>query len=312
MENTPQSLSYSRAYQFGKCRKAYSYKYIERLKRTPRDMYFDSWLRMFRGTLIHAGMEYGFLGKDVLEGVQARAAEERAAGCRADQLEVMDQLVVDSAQVALDALAWMPVSDWEPLILNGVPTVEMELTMPLPGGWERFVGYADLVARHKPTGRVMLLDYKTRERFEAPGADEYNLQFILYLKCLAELGIEVHGSVVFEIKPTLPKRSPRIVREDSGSLNETRISADGRFRTIPTFRPRRLVEAVWADFERQAVVIAESEKRPDTLYRNLNAFNCRDCPYSALCMAELNGDDVEFVLESSFGTKYGNVVLEDL
>lgn len=298
-------LSVSRAYTFNKCRKQYDYKYVQKLKRAPRDMYFDSWFRMFRGNLIHSGMEAGLLQSSIEDMVRKRVVEERDRGMSKKQEDVIQALAKESIKVAEDALRWLPVDEWEPVLFNGAPMVEAELTAPLPG-WKCFLGKADLVARHKPTGSQMLLDYKTRERFEGDGDDQFNTQFACYLHCLHEMGVQVDGTVIFEIKPTLPKRGPRTAVSPNTGISGPRISPDGRFRLGPTIRSREFIANFWEDFCRQAKVIAEMQD--EQVYRSMSAFVCKECPYQDVCTAELGGFDVDFIKSSRYRPL--NIILE--
>jgi hypothetical protein len=301
------SLSHSQMGTFARCRQQYAYKYLKGLKPLARDMHLDSWERMNRGILIHAGMEYGFLGQPAQQGVEETAAGIKANNVLSDEQKFLlfgegaspnvGSMVADSIAVANEALAWLPASDWEPVIYNGQPMVEARLELPL-APWKGWVGYADLVARHKPTGRVLVIDYKTRERFEADGADTYNAQFAAYAYALQRMGVRCDGSLLFEIKPVPPKRSPRVVRDDVGGVDGVRISTDGRFRTTPTFRSPKFLEEVWRDIERTAQAIATL--KPADIFRNMSSFNCATCSFVHLCMAEANGEDAQDVLEQHF------------
>jgi hypothetical protein len=293
------ALSHSQMGTFDKCRQQYGYKYLKGLKPLAKDIHIDSWERLNRGVLIHAGMESGFLGETVEKGVT-----ETAGGIRADnvlseaQRALLDVLVMDSVAVATDALAWLPASDWEPVMHAGKPMVEAKLELPLAPWKYGWVGYADLVAKHKPTGRVFVIDYKTRERFEADGADQFNAQFALYQHALQRMGVRCDGSLLFEIKSQPPKRAPRVVRDDVGGVDGVRISVDGRFRTTPTLRSAAFLEALWKDTERKAQAIAKL--RPADIFRNMSSFSCGFCDFKQLCMAEANGEDVDDILRENF------------
>lgn len=305
-------LSHSRAYVFNKCKKAFAYKYLEKVKPLPGTMYLDSWERMQRGIIGHSAMEAGFLGQDIDSYVKQKFEESSAkfGGLSAEQSALAPGMLSDSITVAKSALEWLPVNEWEPYSLNGKPMVEAKLELPLPS-WAGFLGYADLVARYKPTGAVYVVDYKFRASFEREDMDKYNSQFALYQKALAALGVPVVGSVLFEIKPTPPARAPRIVRTDTGNLNGVRISADGRFRLTPTLRSEEFIDNYWEDFKVQAQAIAAL--KPEEAYRSMNGFNCGQCEYERLCQGELRGDDVASILARHYSVPHGTLrVLEDL
>lgn len=311
MSNT-EYLSHSRAYTYAKCRKAFAYKYLDKVKPLPGTMHLDSWERMQRGILIHAGMEGGMLHQDHAKYILNTVDEQRRKyGYSAEQEQRLPEMIADSTIVAETALAWLPASDWEAVTgPDGKPMVEYELKLDLPG-WKGFIGYADLVARYKPTGAQYVLDYKARASFEREDMDRYNSQFALYQKALEQLGVPVVGSVLFEIKPTPPARAPRVVRVDDGGLTSVRISTDGRFRLTPTLRSRDFIANYWEDFKVQALAIAGM--KADEAYRSMNGFNCSYCEYEKLCMGELRGDDVESILSRHYSVPRESLrVLEDL
>lgn len=303
-----ESLSNSRLYMYDKCRKAYAYKYVDKVKPATKGMYLDSWKRMLRGIMIHAGIEAGFLGKDVTAAIRTTASQERAKGLTQEQKNELLIMENDSPVVCRNLLDWLPASDWEPVTFKGRPMVEARLEWSLPG-WKGFLGFADLVAKHKPTGRVLVLDWKTRETFEADDVDRFNMQFLLYSYVLKQMGVEVDGSLLVEAKPTPPKRAPKLIRDDVGGVDGVRISSDGRFRSIPTFRSRAYLEAGWADFCVKAKVIASVRK--EEIYRNIGAYACKSCEFQKLCMGELNGYDVEHIVNTSYqGLPKTSIIME--
>lgn len=309
IQTSGEFLSNSRIYMFNKCRQAYQYKYKDLIKPAAKGMYLDSWKRMLRGVMIHAGIEAGFLGHSVEDAIRTTAAKERAKGLTNEQKFELTKMEAESPLVCKALLDWLPASDWEPIMYRNKPMVEARLEIGLPG-WKGFLGFADLVARHKPSGRVCVLDWKTRETFEADDVDVFNTQFLLYSYVLAQMGVEVHGSLLVEAKPVPPKRKPRIVREDVGGIDSVRVSADGRFRSIPTFRSPAYLAAGWADFCKQALVIAAA--RDEDIYRNMGAFSCKSCEFRHICQAELQGYDVQHVLDTGYAyPKSATIIMED-
>ena len=304
MNSLEDFLSNSRMYMWDKCRQAYKYKYVDKIKPAASKMFFDSWHRMLRGVIIHAGIEAGLLGNSIEGAIRTVCSQEKAKGLTQEQLDALVVLYNESPLVCRNLLDWLPASDWEPVMHRGRPMVEARLEWALPG-WKGFLGFADLVAKHKPTGRVLVLDWKTRETFEGDDVDRFNMQFLLYSYVLNKMGIEVDGSLLVEAKPTPPKRAPKLVRDDIGGVDGVRISADGRFRSIPTFRSRKYLEAGWNDFMVKAKVIASV--RGDEIYRSMSAFNCKSCEFKNLCQAEMNGYDTEHIATTGFAS----VIMED-
>lgn len=299
-------LSHSQSGTFAKCRKQYAYKYLQKLKPLARDLRLESWLRMCRGIIGHGGMEYAMLGLTIETGIKAKAAEMCAKDVPTEFKDALMADVPEYTALVHDAAAWLPISDWTPVQRSGIPMVEARLELPLPAPWTGMVGFADMVATHKPSGRVLVIDYKFRQRFEAEDADIHNRQFAIYQHALNEdavlqaAGIECHGSLLFEIKSPPPKRVSKIVRDDVGSIDTVRVSADGRFRTTPTYRSKKFVAALWADSVKEAVAIGALTE--ETAYRTTSAFTCNDCAYLRLCHAELNGADVSDVTIAEYST----------
>jgi hypothetical protein len=300
-------LSNSRSYVFNNCKKMFDYKYVQRIRPAAKGMHFDSWERMLRGVVIHAGIEAGFLGEDVAAAVRTACAKERAKGLSQEQQNALLVLQNESPIVCQNLLDWLPASDWEPVTYRGRPMVEARLEWPL-AGWKGFLGFADLVAKHKPTGRVMVLDWKTRESFEEQDLDIFNTQFLLYSYVLDKMGVEIHGSLLVEAKPTPPKRAPRTVRDDIGGIDGVRISTDGRFRSTPTFRSRTYLENGWKDFEVQARQIADF--RPEQAYRSMSGFKCKTCEFKQLCQGQLNNYDVAHIAGKSYEVPNTAILME--
>lgn len=283
---------------FNKCRKQYEYKYVQKLKPQARDQRFESWIRMSIGICGHAGLEALMLGQDLQQGVLNKIEEMCFGDVPSDFKAALNEKAGMISQIAQDAADWLPLSDWEPLSHKGESMVEAELRLPLEAPFTHWVGYADLVARHKPTGRVMVLDYKFRERFESEDSDRFNRQFAMYQHALNEMGITCHGSMLFEIKSSLPKRAPKVSHDDHGDISSVRTSVDGRFRTTPTYRSAQYVAALWEDTVKEVSVIGALS--PTTVYRNMSAFGCKDCVYQRICQAELSGEDINDVTQSDY------------
>lgn len=308
MSSNGQWLSHSRTYTYNKCRQLFKYKYIDKLKPQLKDMHFDSWERMNRGVLVHAAMEAGFTGRALKEMVGQVAVERIAVPgvvLSREQRMALPKMQTDSCEVAERALEWLPVQDWRPVVhpQSGVPMVEAELRVGgLGPNWGGFLGYADLVAEHVPTGAVYVLDYKTRVTFEPEDSDQYNAQFALYQHALSTIGVETAGSVLVEIKPEPASRASRTTYIDNGGIIGVRTSVDGRFRTTTTFRSRSFVANYWQDFQRQADTIGKfAAGRGAAASRNMSSFNCKRCEYQLLCMGELHGYDTAAIIRDHYG-----------
>ncbi len=290
-------LSNSRTFVYGKCRKAYAFQYCDKLSPAPGTVSADKWLKRGRGILIHAGCEAGWRGRALADGIEDELRELENKG-HTDWAEAGRGVASECAQVAQDLLDWMPMKDFEPLMVNGQLGVEVELSCPVPG-FKDFVAYADLVVKHKSSGRVFISDYKSTERFKSPESERFRMQLILYAYALKHMGIKVDGALIWQCKPELPRGKPRNIRIDEGGIEGPRDSVDGRFRMTPTFYPESYIENVWRNFEKTALEMSQFDASKGA-YIEMNDFSCQGCDFLRLCQAELSGADVDWVRNTQF------------
>jgi hypothetical protein len=300
--STNERLSYSRYYLYTKCRKAYEYQYIQKLTPAAGTVPPEAWIKRGRGILIHGACEAGLAGRPLADGINEQIVElefpPRGGPGRPDLAATARTIAAECEQVAQDLLDWLPANDFEPLVVNGKLGLELELSCPVTG-WKDFMGYADLVVRHKPTGRVFVGDYKSTERFKSPESEVFRVQMILYAYALRQMGVKVDGALIVQLKPELPKGKPRKVRIDEGGIDAPRESADGRFQLTPTRYSDTYVDNVWSNFDRVAAEMAQFEASRSS-YIQMSDFSCGFCDYSALCSAELNDMDADWVRKNKF------------
>ena len=295
-------LSNSRAYTFFKCPQLYTYQYIEKLYPRPGTVSVENWLPRQRGTILHGALEYAILGKDTEAG--ARQAFEEVCNpsfprqpAGPAQREALEALMPELVQVAKNAAEFLQIEDWEPLIFNGKPMVEIEVSHPI-AGFKDFMGYVDIVMRHKPTGRVYAADWKSVTRFASPEDEVYRGQLLLYAKCLKHMGVHIDGAAIIQLKPELAKRATRKLRVDSGSIDGPRESECGKFMFTPTLYSEEYINNYFASFERTAQAMARF--KPEEAYVNMGGFQCSGCDYKSLCQATLQGQDAEYIRNTKY------------
>lgn len=303
-----QRLSNSRAYTFFKCPQLYTYQYIEKLYPKAGTVSVDNWLPRQRGTVLHGALEYAILGKSIDDGAWQAFKEicepefpRQPAG--PEQRAALNEIVPELIQVAKNAAEFLRIEEWEPVLYNGKPMVEVEVSHPI-AGFKDFMGYVDIVMRHKPTGRVFLSDWKSVTRFANPEDEVYRGQMLLYAKCLKRMGVHIDGAAIIQLKPELAKRATRKLRIDSGSIDGPRESEDGKFMFTPTLYSDTYIDNYFASFERTAQAMARF--KPEEAYVNMSGFNCQHCDYRALCAAQLRGDDVEYIRSTKFTSSLDN------
>lgn len=306
MSTDNDKLSYSRTYSYLKCLKMYQYSYIDKLTPKAGTVSVESWLPRQRGQIIHGGMEYALLGKDIEAGCRQAfqdivAPEETWKQAAGDaQRLALEGIMEELIQVTKNAADFLGVEDFEPVMHNGFPMVEVEVTHPLPG-WKSFTGYVDVVVKHKPSGRVFVMDYKSVTRFNAAEDEVYRVQMIAYTKALKSMGVHVDGALILSIKPELARRPPRKIRIDSGTIDTVRESEDGKFMLVPTLYGAEYVDNVWANFEKMALAMANF--KAEDAYTNISSYGCNFCDFKILCQAELSGGDAEYIRSSKYSSR---------
>lgn len=284
----PNYLSYSKMMNWLKCRRSYDFKYHQGLTPKPSEISLETWERFTRGILIHGGCEAAFLGDSITSGVAKAKQNVISRGVDAEKLALLDALCLSAVKVASDAMDYFKPADWDPVIFNGNPLVEGQLIVPV-SGFDGYQGYVDLVAREKSSGMIFVIDYKTRERFEDFGDDVFNMQFATYQYMLKYHNIDCAGSILFEMKPEVPK-SPRTER----------------FRTIKTKRSDEYIQNVW-DWVDQIAKTMASERN---MYPSMYSFNCKSCPYKTICQGEMQGDDTDYIRKELYINKNATVTME--
>lgn len=268
----------------------------------------ENWLPRQRGTILHGALEFALLGKDIEAG--ARQAFQEVCSpefprqpASAEQRAALEALMDELIQVAKNAAEFLNIQDWEPVLYNGQPMVEVEVSHPI-AGFKDFMGYVDVVMRHKPTGRVFVADWKSVTSFASPEDEIYRGQMLLYAKCLKRMGVHVDGAAIIQLKPELAKRATRKLRIDPGGIDGPRESEDGKFMFTPTLYSDEYINSYFASFERTAQAMARF--KPEEAYVNMSGFNCQSCDYKALCGAQLRGEDVAYVRSTKYVSSSGS------
>lgn len=319
---------YSAISTFLKCRALYKFQYVDLLK--PKRG--KSLPRMSLGSAVHLGYEKYFKGATLSE---ARAAVEKSS--YEILRKVREQVSVDPMSMPVDNVAEfikeyedivenapkifersalaMPVSDWEPVLVEH--TLEQEISPGIV-----LTGTPDLIARYKPDGQLYLIDYKTRSNFQDITAEKFNLQFPIYTWMLGRVGYDVKGTYTYEIISEVPKEPKRTkdgvvskskcrtteamltaAIEDSNSIPEDYTDLQAYVKGLEWQRmvynhidPDTLERIV------SEVVIAAAKEMaaPHTPLRVTNRFSCSTCDFSSLCYAPLEGGDVAYLKAENF------------
>lgn len=313
-------ISYSAISSWLKCPQSFKYNYIEALE----PVAFQEHLAI--GIFVHAGIEALFKNVDPVAAIE-RVAERSRAKNPHNHKEI-EGFVASAIKKTEMLRTWLPVDEWEPVTLDGSPMIEHRFELNIDGF--DFVGQFDLVAKHLPTGRIFLFDHKTRSTLKADEQELSNLQLVLYQKALLELGIDVVGSIILQIKSD-QFATPQILK--NGTMSKAKINTTWDlykkelnkhgmivesylemkeklaevewFRVSKVYRPKNIVQKYWDNVILTAVKEMTQNKDNQILLRRVDPFNCTYCSFQPICHGELDGLDTESIISIGFRKKGG-------
>lgn len=247
------------------------------------------------------------------------------------EMEAQLEVLRDEARIISGrALEHFELEDWEVAKgMDGKPMLEREYVVKCPP-WKGFRTIPDLVARPRsgPKGAGWwLIDWKSRSQMEDDEAEEVNLQFatMQYVLSREEPKLQMEGSILWQVRSSVPKWPKQ---NKDGSMSRAKISTDWEtykkalleakldpkayeeemrpkleemqwFKSIPQHRPQEECEAVWNEI---VLPVAAAMARDPLVVRRWvhQAFGCKGCWARQLCLAELRGDDTEFLLQTDY------------
>lgn len=313
------NIRYSQIAQFLKCQKSYEYGYVQELEPVRLQD------KLFLGTAIHAGLEAYFKGEMILEAVNNVCDNALLKeNLNEEDLANISYIRDTAKSIVPRAIDFLPGHEWEPIEVNGKKAVEMKFQYNLPN--VNIVGTVDLVARHKPTNQVFIIDHKTRGSLKDEDAEQYNLQLAFYQYVLQKLGINVVGTAIFQIKSD-PLATPRLNKD--GSMSRAKIAttwefyksslvANGLdpddyememrpklefnefFRLNKVFRSEKTVNNIW---DKVIMPTIDNILNSKKFIPNMTPMTCNFCSYSPLCNAEIDDSDVDYVKLVNFKRK---------
>jgi len=310
-------VSQSKLKLWRKCRRAYWYRYIEKLRRRriARPLQFGRMVHEMLQAYANSENPFDVLDRLSLENEELFAAEREMYGEIVDDIRVI--MTEYFEHYADDSLLY---------IRRGGRGGEHEFSLEiLPQ--VTFEGKIDGVVK-TPNKLTWLIEHKTFTNMPNEDHRWRNLQSVVYVKALQMLGWpEVDGTCWDYIRSKSPSR-PQLLK--SGQMSQRAIDSLPS-RVIETLRdsgldPREyetlvegaynnrkfyfqrifnpikteVVDIVWKDF----IETVEEMVRLDgkVLARNIDR-HCEWCEYEPICRAELQGGDSDFVKEREFYEK---------
>lgn len=270
-------------------------------------------------TAVHDGVD-GWAERTLALIDQDVVDEELALAIR----DAVDQIVPQAAEIVRRTLQHIKVWEWRTLEdRRGQPMVEYHFEVPLRG-WRCFQGYVDWVGVHEPTGHKWLIDWKVRSQFQPDDNEEISLQHAVYQYGLLRATRHfLDGTMTVQIADRVPQQ-PKLNKD--GSMSRALIRTDWEtykaallaagldpndyldmqeklstiewVRISQHYRTIAEAQAIWKEVV--LPVAAEIRSKRKRIYRTLSPRVCRGCGYKDLCLAELWGEDADYIRDAMY------------
>lgn len=310
-------VSQSKAKCWRKCRQAYWYRYVEKLRRklVGRPLKF--------GRIVHDMLEVMANGGDPFKFLKKLAISEDQMF--RSQREEWGNLVDDVRIIMSEYIEHWENSDLKPIKLKGKSaefTFEVEIAKGIIA-----TGKLDKIAKSK--GLRWLVEHKTFGQMPNDDHRWRNIQPALYLEINDRLGLPPLDGILWDYirskPPTVPQR-----------LNSGKMSARGLdslpLRIVETFKEKginikepkfkgllksaeanrsryfsrvynsvkpKVVKILFSDFVNTAQEMKELHGKLEARVRNIDR-HCDWCEFEPLCRAHLMGMDVDFIKKREY------------
>lgn len=266
------------------------------------------------------------IAEGLLNGVAAFAKEHREIrgnNLTPEETAELDQLCQVSQELAARALNELDLQRWEIIRIKGKPVVELKLSMPFLPGID-FYGTADVAWKDRADRSMSawVADWKVRDALQPIEHEEVDLQLPAYQKLLAHHGILTVGSIKFQIRGELPRQPER---NKDGKMSRARIATTWDvykqaliqaglnpahyieemkpkldvpfFKLDRLFRNQFYINNVW---DQIILPMGKQWAKSKVQFRNMHFMNCSGCWAREFCQAELRGEDVSFLLDTTY------------
>ena len=202
---------------------------------------------------------------------------------------------------------------------------EQRFEIPVAGLTTKLIGYIDLIIQDE-TGKQWVVENKFPSvSFKSQEEIELNAQFGIYHYAALRKKYDIVGLIYEQLIqkiPTIPtiNMNGSVSKQDIYTDWETYekvIEAQGLdsadylsmkeklinkkfFNRFHIYRSKREIQMFMRDVERRIWSII---KKKEHIYRSEGFLSCPMCPYKELCLAELRGHDVEYLISENFETK---------
>mgnify|MGYP003295993077 CR=1 FL=1 len=214
----------------------------------------------------------------------ARDAHIKAMGENPHQAEMYSETL----QFFLNYHEFYMDEEYEPLILeyNFEYQIHEELIFPFK---------PDAIFKHKPTGKIYVVDHKFLYRFYQDRVFPILPQLLRYAYALRQMGYQVDGYIYNMV--STDKRAQPQNRFKRHKVEFTKA------------HDRKMVKVFGEMLETMEEIVAakKDELWEAKVKRNMSSFSCANCPFLELCTAELEGQPGIGLLVKQFyeSNKYG-------
>lgn len=311
------TVSHSKIKTWRRCRKAYQYKYVEKLRprRKSRPLVF--------GSMCHEMIEAHANGDNPNE-VLKKYANESKKLFSAEVDEYM-QVIADVEQLMTAYFTYYKNDGLKFVAIKG-KLAEHEFEVEIARGI-KLKGKIDAVTRTKDK-RVWLTEHKSHKKIPDDGVRFRDLQTVIYADVLPQLGVKKIDGVLWDYIRSTPPSVPKLLK--SGELSKAQID------TLPgvylqAIKSHKLSPKDYSDklqelegnersyFKRIFMPTAPSlskqllsetvetakevdERGGKDCTRNITR-DCSWCEFEGLCRAELTGMDADFIRKREFETQ---------
>ena len=327
------AISYSNIRAWTECPYKWKLSYVDRLQRisTPRSLNM--------GSAVHVVMEQylrSVAPEDAIDAwVEDKIVDATKAGIMSSEtmveLEEIRDLSLAVGARAFDHL----MQEWEVAVSpDGERLIEVKLFHTTEG--INFVGFVDVVLKHRDTNMLIVCDHKVQSSFAGDNYHEGDMQLPMYMHMLRHThGLETHGSAIFSIRPRLPQ-PPAMLKNGTLSQSVTNKPVDWDtyraaieqhgmiesdyahlkdrfnykfFNLLKMYRTPEEVTNIWRQIvmpiARSITSVSEAKEGTslDALVRHLDVRRCGFCWFKDLCHEELRGGDIEWIRKSQYKKK---------
>lgn len=254
--------------------------------------------------------------------------ETMRKGVSPEEQLLLDQILEDAIAILHNALPIINVDRWSTVEGKNGPLIESSFILKdadiIAAGWDGVHITPDWIVYDEETNGVMLADYKVRGQFTTEEDAETDVQAPFYIEVLRRLGLEVSGDMHIQILSS-PPAQPKTNKDGSMSRAQVRTTwplyekalrkagldpADYRddmepklsgVKFVYLLRSLRTIDETFALWNEVVIPTAEAmSKRKKWKTRNFGFMNCKGCWAKAFCLAELRGEDTDFLLKTQY------------